>query len=65
MLNAIRASSPARPPVLPAGDFRAAIAFYPASCSTGLQGPAWSSPTPLLVLVGDADVCISPILAAS
>jgi len=56
VLNTIRATSPARPPVLPAGDFRAAVAFYPASCSTGLQGAGWSSPVALLVLVGESDV---------
>lgn len=56
VLNTIRANSNARPPVLPAGDFRAAVAFYPASCSTRLQGSVWSSPVALLVLIGEADV---------
>lgn len=56
VLNTIRATGNARPPVLPEGDFRAAVAFYPASCSTGLQGTAWSSPVALLVLVGESDV---------
>ena len=56
VLNTIRAGGNARPPVLPAGDFRAAVAFYPASCSTRLQGTPWSSPVALLVLVGDSDV---------
>ncbi|KWO45876.1 dienelactone hydrolase [Burkholderia sp. MSMB1459WGS] len=56
VLNAIRASSPARPASLPDGDFRAAVAFYPASCNTTAQGPAWQSPVPLLVLIGEGDV---------
>ena len=56
VLNTIRATSPARPPVLPAGDFRAAVAFYPASCNAGLQGATWSSPVALLVLAGEGDV---------
>jgi len=55
-LNTIRTGSYARPSVLPAGDFRAAIAFYPASCNTRMQGAAWSSPIALLVLVGESDV---------
>jgi dienelactone hydrolase len=56
LLNAVRASSPARPAALPAGDFRAAVAFYPASCSTKRQGTVWQSPVPLLVLIGEQDV---------
>jgi dienelactone hydrolase len=56
VLNTIRATSPARPSVLPAGDFRAAVAFYPASCNTRMQGAVWSSPVALLVLVGEGDV---------
>ncbi|NTZ05541.1 dienelactone hydrolase family protein [Burkholderia metallica] len=56
LLNAIRASSPARPASLPDGDFRAAVAFYPASCNTERQGAVWQSPVPLLVLVGEQDV---------
>ncbi|VWC51589.1 dienelactone hydrolase family protein [Burkholderia lata] len=56
LLNAVRASSPARPASLPAGDFRAAVAFYPASCNTKRQGAVWQSPVPLLVLIGEQDV---------
>jgi dienelactone hydrolase len=37
-------------------DFRAAIAFYPASCDAGKLPIGWSTDTPLLVLVGGADV---------
>ncbi|MGS0891126.1 dienelactone hydrolase family protein [Burkholderia stagnalis] len=56
VLNTIRASSPARPASLPDGDFRAAVAFYPASCDTKRQGAVWRSPVPLLVLIGEQDV---------
>jgi dienelactone hydrolase len=43
-------SSPARP------NFRAAVAFYPASCDAGKLPRGWSTDIPLLVLVGGADV---------
>ncbi|WP_323122076.1 dienelactone hydrolase family protein [Burkholderia alba] len=56
VLNTIRTTSDARPASLPAGDFRAAVAFYPASCNTDAQGPQWSSAVPLLLLVGAKDV---------
>jgi dienelactone hydrolase len=62
VLMSIGARSLGRPDTLPDGDFRAAVAFYPASCDErklgGLLGasPAWSSTIPLLVLVGDGDV---------
>jgi dienelactone hydrolase len=56
LLNTVRAFSPARPARLPQGDFRAAVAFYPASCSTARQGREWASPVALLVLVGAEDV---------
>jgi dienelactone hydrolase len=56
LLNTIRTTSEARPSTLPGGDFRAAVAFYPASCASEKQGDVWSSPVPLLLLVGEADV---------
>ncbi|MCA8221120.1 dienelactone hydrolase family protein [Burkholderia sp. BC1] len=56
VLSAIRASSAARPASLPDGDFRAAVAFYPARCSTKAQGAEWQSAVPLLVLIGEQDV---------
>jgi dienelactone hydrolase len=56
VLNTIRTDSPARPDALPGGDFKAAVAFYPASCSTQRQGVASSSAIPLLVLIGASDV---------
>ena len=55
LLGTVRADSPARPALL-AGDFRMAIAFYPASCNARRQGAVWRSSIPLLVLVGSADV---------
>ncbi|MDM0040008.1 dienelactone hydrolase family protein [Variovorax sp. J22G21] len=56
VLNTIRADSRGRPAALPAGDFRAAAAFYPGSCSTAQQGTEWRSAIPLLVLIGEKDV---------
>lgn len=55
ILYAIRAQSIARPTQLPHGDFRVAVAFYPASCNEQrLAG--WTSAIPLLALLGAADV---------
>lgn len=46
-----------RPPGLPPErDFRAAVAFYPASCGNRLEPDDWSTNIPLLVLQGEADV---------
>jgi dienelactone hydrolase len=56
VLYTIRSDSTGRPATLPDGDFRAAVAFYPASCNLRRQGEHWASQIPLLVLVGDADV---------
>ena len=56
LLNTIRGTSPARAIVQPKIDFRAAVAFYPASCNLRAQGAHWASPIPLLVLVGENDV---------
>lgn len=58
VLNTIRASSPARRSAAAQGaSFRAAVAFYPGSCSRKRQG-GWASPVPLLVLLGGKDVWI-------
>jgi len=54
-LLSIRAASLGRPPALPQGDFRAAVAFYPASCSERAHRVPWTSAIPLLVLVGEQD----------
>jgi dienelactone hydrolase len=55
VLYAIRAQSIGRPIQLPEGDFRAAVAFYPASCEERRQ-QGWASKIPLLVLLGAEDV---------
>jgi dienelactone hydrolase len=55
VLLAIRAQSLGRPVQLPQGDFRAAVAFYPASCNERRQ-PGWTSTVPLLALLGAEDV---------
>jgi dienelactone hydrolase len=48
----------ARPTDLPEGDFRAAVAFYPAWC--GLPGNDWTPKIPLLLEIGLQDDSISP-----
>jgi dienelactone hydrolase len=45
-----RPSDPTQP------DFRAAVAFYPASCRTDREPVGWTTRIPLLVLQGEADV---------
>lgn len=53
-----------KPPVLPKGDFRAAVALYPALCAdqyfvkpwADTDTPQWTSDVPLLVLDGARDV---------
>ena len=44
---------------MPQGDFRAAVAFYPALCSDQREAASWTSNIPLLVLFGAADVSSS------
>jgi len=55
LLLAIRSASRGRPPAWTSPDFRAAVAFYPASCREGAHTVPWASTIPLLVLVGAAD----------
>jgi dienelactone hydrolase len=55
LLLAIRAASLGRPPGLASPDFRAAVAFYPASCRESAHTEPWTSAIPLLVLIGAAD----------
>jgi dienelactone hydrolase len=55
VLFPIGAQSLGRPAQLPQGDFRAAVAFYPASCNERRQ-QGWTSTIQLLVLVGADDV---------
>jgi dienelactone hydrolase len=56
VLRTISRQSDGRPPALPQGDFRAAVAFYPALCSDQREPASWTSDIPLLVLIGAADV---------
>jgi dienelactone hydrolase len=58
LLFAIGTQSFSRPAQLPRGDFRAAVAFYPTSCSEQRQQPSWSTTIPLMVLIGAEDVGI-------
>ena len=55
-LFAIGRQSPLRPSHPLPVDFRAAVAFYPGACNEQRQSTIWSSATPLLVLMGAADV---------
>jgi dienelactone hydrolase len=45
-----------RPTAQPQGDFRAAVAFYPGACDDRRHPSPWTTATPLLVLMGTADV---------
>jgi len=56
VLFSVREASLGRPADLPDGDFRAAVAFYPASCADRFHKLPWTSRIPLLVLAGDKDV---------
>jgi len=55
-LFSIGAQSTSRPANLPQGDFRVAVAFYPASCNIERQPADWTTRIPLLVLMGAEDV---------
>jgi dienelactone hydrolase len=56
VLRTVSVQSNGRPAALPQGDFRAAVAFYPALCGDRREPPGWTSTIPLLVLFGAADV---------
>jgi dienelactone hydrolase len=45
-----------RPAASTGPDFRAAIAFYPASCDPARLGSDWTTTVPLLILQGEKDV---------
>lgn len=45
-----------RPAAFTGPDFRAAIAFYPGSCSEQRMGSDWTPKIPLMVLIGGKDV---------
>jgi len=55
VLLSVREDSLGRPRDLPHGDFRAAVAFYPASCRDGAHRVPWKGTLPLLVLIGEQD----------
>ena len=54
-LLSVREDSLGRPPELPHGDFRAAVAFYPSVCRTSAHRLPWTSVIPTLVLIGELD----------
>jgi dienelactone hydrolase len=56
VLMAVAATSRGRPAGLAGPDFRAAVAFYPASCSEQRLGADWTTAIPLLILIGQEDV---------
>jgi dienelactone hydrolase len=57
VLFSIRAASLGRPANWPADrDFRAAVAFYPASCNERNHSKPWTSAVPFLILTGADDV---------
>jgi dienelactone hydrolase len=58
VIFAIAPDSIARPPDLPKGDFRAAVAFYPAWCSRLSTG--WKPDIPFLLEIGAQDDSIQP-----
>jgi dienelactone hydrolase len=55
-LFSIAPRSLGRPAALPQGDFRAAVAFYPGSCSLERLPADWTTRIPLMVLMGAEDV---------
>jgi dienelactone hydrolase len=56
VLMSVGEPSVGRPRDLAQPDFRAAVAFYPASCRTDREPLGWTTRIPLLVLQGEADV---------
>ncbi len=56
VLMAVAARSRGRPAGFAGPDFRAAVAFYPGSCSEQRLGADWTTAIPLLILIGQEDV---------
>ena len=56
VLFALGTRNSGRPSPLAGPDFRAAIAFYPGSCSLRRMGTDWAPKIPLLILTGQEDV---------
>ena len=72
VLLTVGKDNPGRAAALPHGDFRAAVAFYPAICDdkfhvapwTAYVTPQWTTNIPLLILDGGNDVWTPPDLCA-
>jgi dienelactone hydrolase len=56
VLMAVADKSRGRPTGFAGPDFRAAVAFYPGSCSEQRLGADWTTAIPLLILIGQEDV---------
>lgn len=56
VLFAVARHSRGRPANFAGPDFRAAVAFYPGSCSVRRLGADWVPAFPLLILIGEGDV---------
>jgi dienelactone hydrolase len=56
VLMAVAATSRGRPAGFAGPDFRAAVAFYPGSCSEQRLGADWTTSIPILILIGQEDV---------
>jgi dienelactone hydrolase len=56
VLMAVAALGRGRPAGFAGPDFRAAVAFYPGSCSEQRLGTDWRTSIPLLILIGQKDV---------
>jgi dienelactone hydrolase len=56
VLMAVAATSRGRPAAFSGPDFRAAVAFYPGSCSEQRLGTDWTTSIRLLILIGQEDV---------
>ncbi len=56
VLMAVANQSRGRPASFAGPDFRAAVAFYPGSCSEQRLGADWTTSIPLLILIGQEDV---------
>lgn len=54
-----------RPAGFAGPDFRAAVAFYPGSCSEQRMGADWRPSIPLLVVIGEKDAWTPVSSAAS
>ena len=56
VLFAVGKRNSGRPPNFAGPDFRAAVAFYPGSCSEQRMGMDWTPSIPLLILIGENDL---------